>query len=64
VNKYKYKFSELSDKAKKQAAHYYRQGLFETRDADDVPTIQECLEYCQDCENDLLYNKNGKIKGD
>lgn len=63
-----YKFSELSDKAKVLAVVGYRQGLLDNRhwkdDIDDLPTIEECFDLCQDIENDVVYDAWGNCVGD
>lgn len=54
----KYKFSQLSEEAKTNAAAHYIAGWTETHD-DDM-TIDEALELCLDTNDDIFYNEFGK----
>ena len=54
----KYKFTQLSDEAKRNAAAHYIAGWTETHD--DSMTIDEALELCLDTNDDVVYNKHGK----
>jgi hypothetical protein len=57
----KFKFSQLPFRSKLKAMIDYREGLKETRSENDLPTIDECLIFCEDCEDDLLYDVNGNV---
>lgn len=53
----RYKFTQLSDEAKNNAAAHYVAGWSETHD--DSMTIDEALELCLDTNNDVFYNEFG-----
>ena len=60
----KYKFSQLKEKAKIQATEDYLNGYYEaTKDwRDDYNmTFVEAYEGFIDCEEELFYDRNGKL---
>lgn len=56
----RFKYSELSEKSKKRAIRDYRQGLRDS-DYEDVPSLKECSKLIEDTDNDVDYDKDGKM---
>ena len=56
----KYKFTELNNKAKIKAAFDYLSGWLETHPKDSL-SVKECMEFCSDINDDVLYNSKGVI---
>lgn len=54
-----YKFSQLSKKAKKNAANEYLEGWEETHGKDDM-SFDDAYSSCIDTEDEILYDIKGK----